>query len=211
MSKFQIRSFRREEISSTSKRTGSEEAFIQSFCNESPLDVEIGCGVGWHPIQYAKANPSRYLIAIEHTKTKFEKFYRRFQHHAELNNLLPVHADATRWLPQYLRESSVSNFFILYPNPEPKASSKRWIRMPFMGFLLRCLKQDGQLTIVTNEKAYCEEVLSFADNAWKMRLIHYREINLSSEPHFMPRTHFEKKYFNSGQTCYEVVLSPGKI
>ncbi len=45
---------------------------------EMPLDIEVGCGVGLHPIQYSLANPDRFLVALEHTREKFEKFHRRF-------------------------------------------------------------------------------------------------------------------------------------
>ena len=37
------------------------------------LDIEIGCGVGLHPIQYQAKNLERTLVAIEHTKEKYER------------------------------------------------------------------------------------------------------------------------------------------
>ncbi len=42
-----------------------------------PLDIEIGCGVGMHPLLYASAHPERFLIAIEKTREKFGKFAKK--------------------------------------------------------------------------------------------------------------------------------------
>ena len=79
------------------------------------LDVEVGCGVGYHPIRYARANPDRFLIAIEHTHTRFEKFERRLAHHEKLQNLLAVHADAVEWITHSLPEESVDRYYFLIP------------------------------------------------------------------------------------------------
>lgn len=170
-----------------------------------PLDIEIGCGVGWHPIQYAKANPDRSLIAIEHTRAKFEKFQSRLSRHPELKNLIAIHADAVRWISHAINDQSVSRYFLLYPNPEPKAASKRWMRMPFMEKLLATLKPSGELTLATNEQVYFNEALDFAVKAWKLNILEVRTLTKASAQ-ISFRTHFEKKYLLSGQTCYDVTF-----
>ena len=63
-----------------------------------PTDLEIGCGVGLHPIRYARAHPERRLIAIEHTKTRFLKFERRLAHHTDVDNIIAVHANAIGYI-----------------------------------------------------------------------------------------------------------------
>ena len=50
--------------------------FEFDFVSTGLLDIEIGCGVGMHPLRYAKENPSRTLLAIEHTRTRFNTFKR---------------------------------------------------------------------------------------------------------------------------------------
>ena len=115
-----------------------------------PIDLEIGCGVGWHPLVYAKKNPDRFLIAIERTAEKFEKFQRRFESHGKPENLLPVHADAVAWITHALGDDSCSRIMIPYPNPYPKNSAQRWVRMPFFRRLLQVLKPGGSIQILTN-------------------------------------------------------------
>src|SRR4051794_33969750 len=85
-----------------------------------PVDLEIGCGTGWHPITYAGSNPDRLLIAIEHTRMRFEKFARRASHHEELDNLFPIHANAVAWVTHALQDKTISRIFLYYPNPYPK-------------------------------------------------------------------------------------------
>jgi tRNA (guanine-N7-)-methyltransferase len=165
-----------------------------------PLDIEIGCGVGWHPIQYAKSNPDRFLVAIEHTREKFEKFRSRVANNQKFENLLPVHANAIAWITYSLAPASVSRIFILYPNPEPKAQSKRWIRMPFATKLVEVLKPQGELIFATNELSYRNEILEYAPHGLSLK----KETRLSEKDR--PRTHFEKKYLARGETCFDLVF-----
>jgi tRNA G46 methylase TrmB len=136
---FEIRTFRADQVR-------LPRNFVEpSFAPGVPLDLEIGCGVGWHPIQYVQKNPARHLIAIEHTRNRFASFERRARSHAEIKNLTPVHADAIEWVTHALAPESVDRIFLLYPNPYPKRSdlNKRWHAMPFMGRLLGVLKMGG--------------------------------------------------------------------
>lgn len=164
-----------------------------------PLDLEIGCGVGWHPIKYAQANPNRTLIAIEHTRAKFDGFRRRADRH-ELPNLLPIHADAIRWVTHALPESSVDRIFVLYPNPEPQAANKRWFRMPFMHELLTKLKPQGTIELATNIATYKDEAKMYASEVWNLELADEHTVTEN------PRTHFEKKYLLRGETCFDVTF-----
>jgi len=54
------------------------------------LVIEIGPGVGLHPIQYAKSNPDKFVVAIEKTSEKYAKFARRLENHSEINNLFAI-------------------------------------------------------------------------------------------------------------------------
>lgn len=177
------------------------------FKRRLPLDLEIGCGVGWHPIQYAKANPDRLLVAIEHTRAKFESFERRAQNHPQLTNLLPVHADAVRWVTHALKPHSIDRIFLMYPNPEPKAPNKRWLRMPFFAKLLEVLKPDGTITLATNIEAYMSEAIDYASEVWNLRVVERRTFTKDSMPPGGPRTHFEKKYLARGEACFDVTFS----
>ncbi len=178
------------------------EAWLKS--SNAALDLEIGCGVGWHPIRYARENPERRLIAIEHTRAKFERFRSRLLAHPELSNLFPVHADAIRWIANHLQANSIELCFLLYPNPEPKAPNRRWLRSPFMHHLLKAIKPGGVLALASNERWYIDEACEWAERFWKRDSPLIKEINASTTPAHQARTHFEKKYLLRGQTCFDV-------
>lgn len=166
------------------------------------LDIEIGCGVGFHPIDYAKNNPNRLLIAIEKTAAKFAKFERRTVNHPHLNNVVPIHSNAIWWITHYVQPHSVDRYFILYPNPYPKDPQKRFFQMPFMGWLKETMKDGATLTFATNEKFYMEEAIELGTQVWKFKLKENRIINSQEKP----RTHFEKKYLSRGESCYNVIF-----
>lgn len=171
------------------------------------IELEIGCGVGWHPIEYARKNPDRLVIAIERTTEKFNKFSMRLSRHAKIPNLVAVHADAVAWVTHFVPAKSLKRIFILYPNPNFKNAQARWIRMPFFRALLEKLEAKGVIEFRTNEAAYAEEVRRVS-REWGTSLVEdssYEKISVSPE---IATTHFERKYLERGETCYRLVLVP---
>lgn len=168
-----------------------------------PLDVEIGCGVGFHPLRYAEANPDRQLVAFERTCEKFEKFMGRVKNHPELPNLFPIHGDAIPWITHAFAPESVDRYFLLYPNPYPKESQRnlRFHLMPFFGRLRDTLKRGGSITLATNEEFYASEAREVMREQWGMKLLDCRVLAADSRP----RTHFEKKYLLRGDQCWNMV------
>jgi len=198
-----MREFRAESV--PRPRGQWDLAFLE---REGPLDLEIGCGVGLHPIRRARALPQRNLIAIEHTAERFAKFAGRVRNHKPLPNLWPVHADAVEWVTHFLSPQSVSECFLLYPNPNPKPAhrSRRWHAMPFMRRLLDSLAPGGLLTVATNLEWYARECDEFMTGHWGLE-----RLNPSDSPEGElwrgePRTHFEKKYLERGESCRNLVF-----
>lgn len=199
-----VRPFQAERLTKPSILEGF--SFPRAFTEGAPLDLEIGCGVGWHPIKYAKANPDRRLIAIEHTREKFTSFEGRFEKNGAPSNLLPVHADAVRWITHAIEKESVDRVFLLYPNPEPNAPNKRWFRAPFFERLLWVLAPGGSVTLATNVESYMNEACAYARDAWGLELASRRSFTKADELEGIPRTHFEKKYLLRGETCHDAVF-----
>src|SRR5687768_6573160 len=78
-----------------------------------PLAVEIGAGVGLHPLSYAQKQPDKFMVAIEKTVEKFTKLANSYNKIPELTNLLPVHANAVQWISQNIFAAEVSEYYIL--------------------------------------------------------------------------------------------------
>ncbi len=176
------------------------------FSKYNKVCLEIGCGVGMHPIQLATKNKDQYFIAIEHTKNKFDKFWNRYLGHKSPENLLPVHANAISWVTHFIAPESIDKIFLLYPNPNPKRKglNKRWYAMPFMQKLIQTLNINGEIEIATNMDWYAHEAIHYLRKDFKMSLINY-EILGKNINNF--RSHFESKYLRSGEKCYNLLFS----
>ncbi len=174
------------------------------------VDLEIGCGVGWHPIRYARQNPDRMLLAFERTSEKFGKFERRITRHREagiaLGNLRPFHADALEWLAAQQPGPLFSRVWILYPNPypKPKHRDRRWFSAKLMEPLRPALLPQAEIRLATNLEAYAREAVSTARADWGLELLSETRLDALSPPPGGPRTHFEKKYLGRGEPCWDL-------
>lgn len=187
---------------------GVEPFDVRAVPNGMPLDIEVGCGVGLHPIRYATENPDRYLVAIEHTRIKFEKFAGRLAHHAPFQNLLAVHADAVEWITHFVPDASVSRYLFLYPNPWPRPGDerRRWYAMPFMEKVIETMKPGATLELATNEPFYAEGARRFMTEEWGLKLVSDTELRSEELKEYRPRTHFERKYLARGQVCFNLIF-----
>ena len=169
-----------------------------------PLDLEIGAGGGLHAVRYCQQNPTRTLLAVEKTHTRFAKLENRKLGHPELRNLHTIHADAVAFVCHYLPTASLERIFLLYPNPypKPKQANLRWHNRPFLGQLLKTLKPGGRLTLATNIQSYADEAAARMVDTWKLDLQEFRKV----DPAAVPRTHFEKKYLARNETCWNLIF-----
>ncbi|MFK7827821.1 MAG: SAM-dependent methyltransferase [Oligoflexales bacterium] len=183
-----------------------ENQFYNFSLPEGIVDIEIGCGVGLHPANYATENPERSIIAIEHTREKYEKFTRRIRSQQVLLNLYPIHANAISWISHMVPKDRVSRYFLLYPNPYPKARDlgKRWYAMPFMQQLIKTLKQGGTINLATNCPFYAEEAKVHFEGCWGLKLVSLSELDSSCLK--QARTHFEYKYLERKEKCIDMVF-----
>ncbi|MBS1962103.1 MAG: hypothetical protein JST04_07805 [Bdellovibrionales bacterium] len=176
----------------------------QAIARGGPIDLEIGCGVGWHPIRYARENPGRTVVAIERTAEKFAKFRERLARHPELTNLIAVHADAVAWITHFAPPGTFDRLFLLYPNPNPKNPAARWVRMPFFGRLLESLRPGAEIELRTNVEAYAEEAAREAADRWGLRDGERHRFTRAEVYPANARTHFERKYLERGEACFSL-------
>lgn len=172
--------------------------------NHPHLELEIGAGQGLHAVMYCLRHPDRNLIAVERTENRFKQLLRRFEDHGRPGNLFPVRADAVALVSHWLQDQSLDRVFLLYPNPYPKAkqANLRWHNMPFTKLLLQKMKPGAQLIMATNILSYKEEAVSVLTKTWGLPLLSEKAVT----PLAPPRTHFEKKYLERGETCWNLVF-----
>jgi len=164
------------------------------------LVIEIGAGKGMHALSFAKQNPDKHLIAIERTRNKFDAFFKMTQTQ-QLSNLTAVHADAIAWIVQALAPHSLTQIYLLYPNPEQHNPNQQWLNMPFFEFLLSRLQTGGEIVLATNIEPYIDNAEEQAGTLWCLPTIR-REVSIDSQ-----RTHFEIKYLARKETCWQLTMT----
>jgi tRNA G46 methylase TrmB len=181
----------------------SEE--ISARILKKSIDVEIGAGQGLHAIKYCTENPNRTLLAIERTHEKFAKLEGRANSHPHLINLVPVHGDAVAWFTHHLNICQVERVFLLYPNPYPKSkhANQRWHNSSFVSMLLTRLAANGELILATNLDWYATEAEEQFTRGWNLPLVQKKILNTKIH---IARTHFERKYLERGESCFNLVF-----
>lgn len=179
--------------------------------SDKTLVLEIGCGVGWHPIQLAsRLEPSApspgqkqtLIIAIERTKNKFESFRLRLQNHPELLKFIcAVHGDAYHFVDRHFPVARLDEVWMLYPNPDTKRPGLRWYKAPAFQRIVDAMKPGALFHFSTNLQKFAEESASTA-SGFDLDVVFQTELTKKSHPHFQPRSHFEKKYFDRGEVLY---------
>lgn len=177
----------------------------QAFLTASnlPLTVEVGCGVGLHPILWSKENSEGRLLAFERTQEKYKKAIGRYINNGSPQHVHIVHGDAAVLLPHLITGSCVSQYIFLYPNPYPKSkhTNLRLGQSPFLHFIHDSLILGGTLLCATNIAQYANEMKASLPTLG---------FNLVSEnvisPNERPRSHFEKKYLARGETCVNLIF-----
>lgn len=119
----------------------------------------------------------------------------------QLPNLTAVHADAIAWIVQAIAPNSISQIYLLYPNPEQHNPNQQWLNMPFFEFLLSRLQTGGEIILATNIEEYMDNAEQQADVLWCLPAIR-AEVSVSNQ-----RTHFEIKYLARQETCWQLTIT----
>jgi len=181
--------------------------FLQN--STTPVDFELGSGVGMFAIRYARDNPVRRLLSVEKTREKFSAFESRLKNHPEVSNLLPLHANAVSVLCHHLVPESLSKFFLWYPNPYPEKS--RFHRTPFFEFMLSRIVCGGKFYFASNVQSYTREMEQFFCRQSHFHTEGAKKISKVLNPEFQPRTHFEMKYYARGEILYQIIAQKNCI
>lgn len=175
--------------------------------SQLPIAVEVGCGAGYHPLAFVRENSGVRILAFERTTEKFEKANLRHKTHmaksSEYERCLIIHGDATHLWSDLFKPLSLDALYFLYPNPYPKKqhANRRLAGMPFFTTAIESLKTGGRLVFATNEKTYYEELKLRVTTIHELKVVTAGEVKRDRKP----RSHFEKKYLERGEICYEIV------
>ncbi len=168
----------------------SIQDWLGNFSGEIMLDA--GCGTGQSTALIAQQHVDAKIIGLDRSAARLGK-----HRSVEANNYALIRADISDFI-RLAREHrwQIEKLFLLYPNPYPKSTQvqRRWHASPTMADMMFICRQ---IEVRSNWRIYCEE---FAE-ACQQYGWHSKLTSISAD---RPLTLFERKYADSGQTCWRL-------
>ena len=186
---------------------GGKIDFGRIFGRPGPVHIEIGTGKATFLLNEAMAQPHVNFLGIERAR----KYYRCAVDRIgrwDLKNVRIIRTDAAAFLADFVPAGSIDCFHIYFPDPWPKRRhhKRRFFCPENLQQLLRALKTDGQLKIVTDHVEYFEMIKGLTA----------AEGNTLEEIEFVPTagaevgewvgTNFERKYLKKQIPIYTLAV-----
>lgn len=177
--------------------------FSEYFENDAPLVLEIGCGKGQFATEYAKRNPDKNVVGIECVPGVLVIACEKAKD-AEVENLRFLEMRA-EYLPVFIKEKSVSEIFLNFSTPFPKARhEKHRLTSPeFLSIYKKILVPGGVITQKTDSLDFFEySIESFKNNGFEVTSIIRDLHNSGFEGNIV--TEYEQKFAQQGLPLYRL-------
>ena len=175
--------------------------FDQKF---DDIIVEIGFGMGEHLIENAKQNPNSGMIGCEPFENGVANVFRTLDEKNIKN--VRVYKNDARILLASFEASSVSRFYVLFPDPwnKKRHSKRRLLSVDFMNLMVKKLKIGGEVIVATDCEKYMREIL---ENVSKLNGVKAADSNVErastlERPAWFISTKYEQKAIKNGKQPY---------
>ena len=122
--------------------------------------IDIGAGYGESTLAISKTDSGKQVIACEKFIDGINKIaQKRFVH--SLNNISIFHGNVHQLLDEYCPHNSISEIWILFPDPWPKKRhfKRRLINVNFFNKIRDFLKKNATIHIASDSKSYISDIL----------------------------------------------------
>ncbi len=129
------------------------------FGNDNPICIEFCSGNGEWIARAATTYPEYNWIGVEKQFPRTRQIWSKKQN-LGLNNLLPVCGMGEDFCLHYLKEDEITKAYVNFPDPWPKNShaKNRIIQSPFITKLTNVCKQGAELSLVTDDEKYSNQM-----------------------------------------------------
>ena len=168
--------------------------------SSSPMVLEIGCGTGEFLISSAAAQPADHFVGVEismraiyHAVNQAEK--------AKLDNIIFIKADI-RLLYPLMEPNSWQMIHLNYPDPNysPGRRKHRIFDGQFLDASHMALTPDGQISVVTDQLAFLQDMLEIAENDLRFVKTHEKRYREGFSP--AQKTRFQQAWERFQRTNY---------
>ena len=171
------------------------------FGREAPLLIEIGFGGGHFLVDLAQKRPFANILGAEISLPSIEKGRRKIKT-AALTNTRLLQSDARTLLQALCAPQTVSEVYINFPDPWPKASHhhRRLINLDFLHLLATRMLPGGKLEIATDHAAYALAITEALEAT--PYFANCLPTTFITEDHSRLRTKYEQIGLDQGRTCH---------
>ena len=122
--------------------------------------IDIGAGYGESTLAISKTDSGKQIIACEKFIDGINKIAEKSFLYS-LNNISIFHGNVHQLLDEYCSHKSISEIWILFPDPWPKKKhfKRRLINTDFFYKIRDFLKKDAIIHIASDSKSYISEIL----------------------------------------------------
>ena len=175
---------------------------IAIFGRIAPLDVDLGCGNGDLLCELARRHPERNFLGIDKLAGRVMKACRKA---GALDNVRILKVESSYAVRYLLPESSVENFYLLFPDPWPKRRHhrRRIVSHDFLDSIHRALEPRGTIHLATDDVHYFEQMQRVASSSHKFECIMHSSFREDVD---LPVTKFERRFREQGAPIYRLAL-----
>ena len=122
--------------------------------------IDIGPGYGESTLEIAKSDSKKFVIACEKYIDGINKIAKN-NFISNLTNIAIFHGNVHQLLDEYCPLYSISEMWILFPDPWPKKRhfKRRLINVNFFNKIRDFLKKDAKIHIASDSKSYISDIL----------------------------------------------------
>ncbi|WP_420641971.1 tRNA (guanosine(46)-N7)-methyltransferase TrmB [Candidatus Leptofilum sp.] len=171
------------------------------FGRSAPLIIEIGFGSGHFLVDLAQKRPSANVMGVEISLPSLEKAQRKVKT-LGVQNVRLLQSDARYLLQALCQPESISEVYINFPDPWPKAKQlhRRLINVDFLHLLATRLVPGGLLDVATDHADYALAITEALEGTpyFESRL----PTTFVTEDNERLRTKYEQIGLDEGRTCH---------
>lgn len=164
-----------------------------------PLEIDFGCHRGAFLTGMASAFPEGNFLGIEKQTARVEFCNKRFLR-LGLKNAHAIRGEGEQALKDFLPDACAATLHVSFPDPWPKRrhERRRVVTPGFLAEAARVLRPDGSLRLMTDDRAYFDQMRNLTATAWS---------ELSWDDGIVrPPTTFEKTFLALGKIPFRCAL-----
>ena len=195
--------FDMKEVIPPSSRKESIRFFSEIFGNKNPITVEIGSGNGHFLVECAERNPHKNYIGTEILFGRATKFSSKLLKR-DLNNIVIFWGDTRRFVWEFLYDSTVEEFLVMFPDPWPKKRhhKHRLLSEGFIRMLYVRLVTGGRVSVITDYEEYRDFIIGKFENSGGFTTVF--DAGYTTYPEGHQQSIFEERFRKQGRKLYHM-------